>query len=182
MDIESSLDGVKLCLTTTEFLVSTRESIIEKFEDISQKFCYAIPRIIMIDEEPENLVTHEDSLLDRKNFGYDSSQFGPRLMGLHPYRYIHNHINGMYLPGRHFLSIPVNSECFRIFLYKYSPWSREFINRKLQIKTKISEHDKSVGNGIQHQMSLEDMENEMKCVLPICKKYDYKSLLKGNKK
>lgn len=180
MDMESSLDGVKLCLTTTEFLVSTRQSIIKKFEDTSQKFCYAIPRIIMIDEEPENFVAHDESLLDRKNFGYDSSQLGSRLLGLHPYRYIHNHINGMYHPGRHSLSIPVNLQCFRIFLYKYSPWSREFINRKLQIKTKIPEHDKRMGYGIQHQMSVEDMENEMKSVLPICKKYDYKSLLKGN--
>ena len=175
MDVESSLDGIKVCLNTTEFLISNREMIIKKFENSQEKSCYAIPRIIMVDDCPTNKVNKGDCLLTTKNFGYDNSGHFAY------YRYIHNYENGNYFTGRHQTNMLVIGEDFCIFLYKYSPWQKEFIKRKLQIKDKIPDSDKRIGHGAHHLFTLEQMENEMKSHIPYCKHYDYLKIMSNLK-
>lgn len=179
MDVESSLNGIKVCLNTTEFLISNREMIIKKFENSQEKSCYAIPRITMVDDCPTNKVNKGDCLLTAKNFGVDTKNI--HLYGNFPYRYIHNYENGNYLPGRHHTNMPVIGEDFCIFLYKYSPWQKEFIKRKLQIKDKMPDSDKRSGAGGQHLFTLEQMENEIKSVIPYCKHYDYLEIMSNLK-
>ena len=173
MELESSLNGIKICLNVTEFLISDRSSIIKKFKDRQVNLCYSIPRIAMIDNNPEIDVEYGDSLPRQKNFGLDlrESALGGTDWGTPPYRYIHNYETGEYTCGRHSTRLNVIGENFLIYLYKYSPWQKKFIERKLQIKNKISESDRLVGAGFQHFYSEEKMIEEMKFFLPYCKKY-----------
>jgi hypothetical protein len=175
MDVESSLDGIKVCLNATEFLLAKKEKILEKFKNPHEQSCYAIPRISMVDENPSIKVCGGDCLLSVKNYGFEVKKVS--LYGNLPYRYIHNYVNGNYHLGRHGTNLSVVDENFCIFQYKYSPWQQEFIKRKLQIKDKMSDSDKKTGAGGQHLFTLEQMESEMKSGIPFCKHYNYLEIM-----
>jgi len=157
MDYESEIDGIKVCLNTTEFLIANTASILEQMQD---KACLQIKRICMIDVEPETVVDKKERLVDKKTSGFCLEN--ARLPNLPPYRYIHKHKNGKYDSGRHSILHYVDAVLKEpIFLYgKYSPWTQQTIDRRLAIKNKIPEHNVRCGMGIQHMASLSDIIEE----------------------
>jgi hypothetical protein len=150
MDIESTIDGFKLCLNTTEFFVP-KEDLNILFNDQLPDTAYRITRATMIDDDETNIVLPEESLVEKKNFGLIEDKW-------YVYRYSHNNTTGSYDLGRHHSYLPnIKNIDSLIYHYQFSPWTPEFIARKLQIKNNISDSDKEVGRGSQHFWTYEYM-------------------------
>lgn len=157
MDLEESSEGIKICLNTTEFLMSDRKSLLDQMS--GENKCLAVRRICMVDEEPECDVSYDEDLTQRKDVGVDLLTH--TLPTAPPWRFIHNHNNGCYGLGRHNTSHPINGTLKEpIFFYKYSPWNERMISRKTSIKGKIPESDAKRGFGRQHMMSADQMNSE----------------------
>ena len=162
MDYESEIDGIKVCLNTTEFLIANTASILEQMQD---KTCLQIKRICMIDVEPEIVVDKKEKLVDKKTSGFclENARARFNLFSLPmPYRYIHKHKNGAYSFGRHSTLHSTDAVLKEpILLYgKYSPWTHQTIDRRLVIKNKIPEHNIRQGLGTHHLASLSDIIEE----------------------
>ena len=118
MDAEEEYDGYKVTLTTTEFLVGD-------LPDLPQdKTAYAIPIIRIVDNEVNNKPVYDKSLVKQKNFGFIDNSSRKR--------YLHNYPNGLYRPGRDKTELPTIKSSMKIFKYVFSPWTDEFIKRRLQ--------------------------------------------------
>jgi len=157
MSIENKVNGYKICLNVTEFMVKNPNSDDRNLKDYLSKdlSCYPILRANIVDEDPSILVTYDDDLIEMKNYGI------PGDIGLHPpHRFLHNHTNGNYQIGRHFTNHAVTQHeiPFMIYWYGYAPWNENLIKRKSQIKDRIPESDKQSGKGYQHLWDLSTME------------------------
>lgn len=153
MDIEKSIEGYKIVLNTTEFLVPIdKNSLLSNSLEESES-CYSIPTAIIVDHDPNDSVSYEDNLIEKKNFGLFDFSFRQN-------RFIHNHSNGNYVLGRHFTNLPVsnNQIPFLIFWYGYAPWTEETIQRKLQIGNMVPDSDIKLGRGFQHRFTRNKME------------------------
>lgn len=58
--------------------------------------------------------------------------------------------------GRHFWGDPCND--FLVLNYGFSPWTTNLINRKLAIQDSIPQSDKDCGNGIQHIVNTQQLQ------------------------
>lgn len=156
MDIENSIEGYKICLNTTEFLVGEDIKSQLKNEGLN---CYSINRITVVDNNPEDKISHEDNLLERKNFVNLKSPFTDSSV-----RYIHNHPSGKYHTGRHGNSLDSSTTLSSVWVlwYGFSPWTEKTIKRKLQIRERIPEGDKNCGKGWHHFIEVEELENYRK--------------------
>lgn len=148
MEIERTITGFKTVLNTTEFLVNTHQ--LQQILSNNNQSCYQLPRIIMVDDKPDEVPDPNESLLVQKRTA------GGRFAS----RFIHNYPDGQYHPGRHTTNLPVNSELTDtpVLWYGYAPYTEEFIQRKLQIANKIPDSDKSAQLGFQHLWTREQME------------------------
>jgi hypothetical protein len=162
MDIESTIDGFKLCLNVTEFLVP-KEDINILFDNQLHNIVYRIRRAAMIDNDETNIPLPEESLVEKKNFGCVSNSFEELAqisdgLSLANFRFAHNYTSGEYTLGRHSCCLPniVDIDSL-IYYYQFAPWTTEFIARKLQIKQNIPESDKAAGRGLHHFLTYEDM-------------------------
>jgi len=159
MKLENEIPGYKICLNTTEMLVKNKYTDEDKkLEDYLSRdqSCYPIIRANIVDENPLIEVTHEDDLIEIKNYGVLGS------VGLHPpHRYLHNHPNGQYGVGRHYVSLPLSYSDipYTIYWYGFAPWNEKLISRKTQIKDKIPAQNKLSGMGYQHFWDNTEMEN-----------------------
>ena len=100
MEIEREVSGWKMVLNTTEFLCCNNvEEFFSSLHTLGQNM-YAIRMIVMIDKHDYNY----------SKLRYSIPLVEQRYHGLFPYkpeigcawRFIHNHLDGAYLPGRHF--------------------------------------------------------------------------------
>lgn len=169
MSIENRVGGYKICLNVTEFMVKNPNSDERKLNDYlsDNPTCYPILRANIVDEDPSILVTHDDDLIEVKNYGILGD------IGLHPpHRFLHNHTNGNYQIGRHYTNLPVTQQeiPFMVYWYGYAPWNENLIKRKSQIKDRIPESNKAAGMGHQHLWDLSTMESFRNRMLPHAKK------------
>jgi hypothetical protein len=150
MDIEKEINGYKMTLNVTEFLIASKP-----FERNDANKCFRIESYIVIPNstysEPENeiqFIQHIDKLAYQSERGYRS---------------FHSYPHGNYTLGRH-ASRHAVEEIPSLFIVwcGFYPWNEKTIKRKLQIKDNIPEEDKRVGNGYQHLWGLERMEQEIK--------------------
>jgi hypothetical protein len=142
MDYESKIQGYKMALNTTEFLVGNHNDL--------NKETYVIPCIVMVDppSENSNAPNYDCSLICQKYFGMSHQDSRFRRC-----RALHNHsIN--YTVGRHFDS--PNTEDLAVLWYGWSPYTPDMLKRKLQIKNRMPVHHN--GFGIQHTMGIEEMQ------------------------
>ena len=157
MDIENTIQGFKMSLNTTEFLFTNKpiKELLKEYEE--QKICFAINSSTPYDNKynyPTNINNLIQTLLDpevryRKNDR-------PGCLG---YRFLHNYSNGLYSTGRHSTQhSPTILEELQIIWLGYFPWNEHLTKRKLQIKDKMTQHDKNTGRGVQHLYSLEQMQ------------------------
>ena len=155
MDIENGIPGYKIALNITEFLINKSDKSIDEILDHSSPNCYRVLRANIADDNPEEEVTYDDVLVEKKNFGIVGD------IGLHTaYRYIHNFSNGKYCIGRHIVELPINqSELpFIIFWYGFAPWNEHLIKRKTQIKSRMTKSNIAMGMGHQHLWDVQQME------------------------
>lgn len=147
---ESTIDGWRICLNTTEFLIGDFSTLlVDPYP--SQKL---IRSCLMV--EKEELLYNQNpikNLLKERINGLTPEHCNLRLRSLHNFSLD-------YPIGRHFVS---KNSCndFIILKYMYSPWNQEIIKRKLQIKHKIPQSDVDRKLGFQHMMTLEQMNQEI---------------------
>lgn len=151
MEYEQNIEGYKICLNTTEFLI---DKGIKNEIDYESKNCYPIRRATMVDINPEENATYDKPLVDQKNDGFLGEN------GINgEYRYVHNYENGNYDLGRHDTFLNKKEELKSLILwYGFSPWTLETKKRKFQIKYKIPKKDALTGAGWQHFLAEENLE------------------------
>jgi UDP-glucose 4-epimerase len=149
MDIENTIDGIKIILNTTEFLFCEK-SVKDLFIDNNEKIAYNIKVTC-----PFSLCTYNinnsyelfNNLLNN-DVVYDYYRGS---------RFIHTYENGRYGAGRHNLininSIPTNKA--HIIWLGFYPLNDKLLKRKLQIQQNIPQSDKDRGAGFQHLWSKE---------------------------
>ena len=147
MEIEKTIEGIKMVLNTTEFLVC-ETSVCDLFSNTTP-VAYTITSITpysFINHNIHHLHDLYDGLLSNHVvYHFDRGD-----------RKIHNYDHGDYTIGRHgskHPSTPIN-KAHLIWLGFY-PMGLELLTRKLQIQQNIPQSDKNVGNGKQHLYSKE---------------------------
>ena len=149
MSIEEKISGYKIALNVTEFLMASTS-----FERIDDNKCFRIESYIIIPGthiEPKDeieFISQIDKLAYQTERGY---------------RTIHSYPNGKYALGRH-SSFHTTEEIASLFIVwcGFYPWNEYTIKRKLQIKDKIPDSDKTAGFGHQHLLDKYQMEQEIK--------------------
>jgi hypothetical protein len=142
MDIENTIEGIKIVLNTTEFLFCE--------DPIKDLFINSSPQSYLINAvTPYSLNTYNVnncyelfSNLLNNDVVYHNNR---------GYRQIHNYPNGRYHIGRHGTnnsSIPTNKA--HIVWFGFYPMNDHLMKRKLQIKQNIPERDKVLGFGFHH--------------------------------
>lgn len=189
--IEEKIDGWKIVLNTTEFIVGPVRAVIEENEKIGIKAIVPSAKI-MVDAEPNCIPTNSKSLLEQKpfhvsdNYLYDLLFRGRTIKKLIKSilkfdwnhigrsRLLHEHKIGGYTVGRHqwHHSQVRNTADLHICWYGFSPWNEDFIARKLGISSRLPKMELKLG--IHHKLSKTQNNN-------IYKKHYYYYKIFGNK-
>ncbi len=169
MTYEKETTGWKIALNVTEFLVSSHPLtyIQNSLMSIGKKGV-ACSGYIMVDENRNTIPSDSAFLVEQKSTGIDENFFNKRwkrrLFNLQEptrNRFFHMLPTGIYSPGRHTSHHPdwgFRSPNLLILHYAYSPWCTEFIERKLQIKSKIPVSDTMYSWGMQHLRNANELE------------------------
>jgi len=155
MEIEKSIEGIKMHLNTTEFLF-----LDENFPKLS------------------NLFNHEPISYGVRAYGaYPINEAYPTTMQeivkgvlqddvrfIFEYyrgrRQIHTYPTGRYKLGRHDTHNPCHETTNLAILWLgYYPWNQKLIDRRLQIKTHIPESDRKKGYSYNHFYDLDKIES-----------------------
>ena len=146
MDIESELDGYKMVLNTTEFLI-TREDIRSLVLDDVNK-AYAIQCLVACSKKED---IYPETLPELFG-GIERVQTENRGM-----RLLHSFPHGHYSVGRHIVTLPLTAFIpAYISWFGFYPWNNRLLARKLQIKNNIPECDRRNGAGFQHFWETEE--------------------------
>lgn len=156
-DIESSIDGWKICLNVTEHLVG------DYSEMNNERRQLLVPGIFFVDCDRERAVTHDLPLYEQKTDGFifsDSPQnfYERRSRSLHniPVKYPAESTQLCMSPGRHWNQY--NTTKLAIFYYGWCPFDEGQIKRKLQIQTQIPLIDRQLNRGFHHITNKETLE------------------------
>lgn len=164
MKYEEGLEGFKIALTTTEFLIATTPlTELEQAMRDDGRAAVKLRAAIMVDTAPDETPAPEVSLVQQKHHGYweaDHPGLGPP--GTTNYaRIYHRGQIGQYHPGRHgsylFGADTIAADHF-VFKYTYSPWTAPMQLRKFQISAKVSAADRQRGWGWQHHLEVNQLE------------------------
>ena len=143
MDIENSIEGIKIVLNTTEFVVC-ETSLIDIFTDNTTPISYAINCVSPYSINSYNINNNDE--LFKNLLNYDVVYHYDRYT-----RQMHNFDNGRYTLGRHGTYnnfIPTNKA--HIIWLGYFPINDNLLKRKLQIQQNIPQSDKDAQIGFQH--------------------------------
>ena len=160
---ENSVEGFKLTLTTTEFLLTPKPlSELNKFLLYRNVDYVKLWGVCMVDVDPYNLPTHAAPLFVQKCHGMISGYAIPNSpWGMDPYnvmygRYYHNQPFGKYGTGRHRILEGTECGASNVFTlkYKYSPWNETTIKRVQQFGSKLPNDISSLHKKpeLQHQI------------------------------
>ncbi len=176
MKHEATVDGWKMALNVTEFLVCKPNSLNLSLKSLKTevKSCIQTRGVVIVDDKPEQIASTQNSLVQQKCHGYIEDEhpyygnfFSSLRTAYYHYginsgkrnsrkgfrnRIIHSHATGNYRPGRHKTehNIDVNSEPLYTFWYGFSPWDQEMMSRKQQFKDRIPKADFEKGHGCHH--------------------------------
>jgi hypothetical protein len=150
MDIENTIEGIKIVLNTTEFFICEK-SIKELFIHNTTPVSYAVTAV-----SPYSLNSYNIN----NNYELFTNLFNDDVVyhldrGV---RQIHNFLNGNYIPGRHITknnSVPTSNA--HIIWMGYYPMNDNLLNRKLQIKQNIPQKDIDRRWSLQHLFTKEKM-------------------------
>lgn len=143
--IESVIDGWRVCLNTTEFLIGDYGYL----NTFSEPCALHVPCYYFVDNlfpiRNEETLSYHVPLWDSIKTGLDISDTKVS----RGYRSIHNHAITYEDEGRHF-SGTNSTDKFVIFNYGFAPMTEKFIDRKLQIQYKMTLQEKIRNSGFQH--------------------------------
>lgn len=157
-NIESRIDGYKICLNTTEFMFLTKpKEEIMNILTTNLYYCLGIHSVMNKTQNffPKNAV---DFLKGIELIGLANSERGHRI--LHSDKRIH------YTTGRHnhYTNNPRNNiynhELFFVLWTKFYPCNNNMFKRKLQIQQNIPMSDKNARLGYQHVTNLQKLYDE----------------------
>jgi UDP-glucose 4-epimerase len=143
MDIENGIEGIKMVLNTTEFLICEKP-IKELFIDNENPVSYSITATSPYSTNIYNINNHYELFSNLLND--DVIYHQDRLT-----RQLHNYPNGKYTVGRHSthnMTIPNNNA--HIVWFGFYPMNDNLLKRKLQIQQNIPQRDKDRGFGFHH--------------------------------
>jgi hypothetical protein len=152
MIVESQVEGIKMVLNVTEFVIF-QTPLKELFKDhLTQPMALSVminTPYSLSHYEPEN---HEECFKQLLN--QDITFHQDRLT-----RYVHNFTHGSYKwAGRHYINHPSTlTNQVHLLWFGFYPLNEHLLNRKLQIKQNIPEYDKARGAGYQHLWDKEKM-------------------------
>lgn len=143
MDIENTIEGIKIVLNTTEFLF-IEKPIKEYFKNITGPVSHAVNAISPYSANnyyPKTQYEFVDNLLNNDVvYHYERG-----------YRQIHTYPNGNYGVGRHNTNNPTTTiNNMYIVWFGYFPFNDDLIARKLQIQNMVPASDISKGFGYHH--------------------------------
>lgn len=146
MAAEEEFSGYKIVLTTTEFLVG-------KLPDLSKDLtCYAIPFFRLVDKDPDDKPTYDKPLIEQKKDGFIDKSIMRR--------FLHNYPDGQYSVGRDKSKLKSKDIEMQIYKYVYSPWTEEFIQRKLSMRSYVNPKNIEKGWGVHHTWNLDRLNKE----------------------
>ena len=149
MDLEKNIDGYKIVLNTTEFLMcpSNLKDLLPKSSNRYIRIQCLVPFSSNDNFYPLNLT----ELLCNIDRAEPNKRF---------HRFLHSYDNGHYSIGRHYATLPITDEISAYILwFGFYPWNPDIIERKLQIKNNIPDSDKRRGFGAQHLWSVKEMNS-----------------------
>jgi hypothetical protein len=160
MDIESSLQGWKIALNTTEFLVFPQMHVVLQKLTAMSKSAVRISGYVMVD--PQELrdvqLASDEPLWNKFHIGVPENElsftYPPNEVSRPVGRLFHSKVNGGYLPGRHSWldddgELPRSTAS--ILWYGFSPWTPSLVARKAQIRSRIPPSDLMAGRGTHHE-------------------------------
>jgi|688.fasta_scaffold118617_6 hypothetical protein len=150
-DYEQNIEGWRVCLNTTEFLIGEYESL--NHYDSKSQILAQVYAMVDSKEIPFNSEIMNDLILER-TWGFANDNKG----GCNYCRSLHN-FPIKYPIGRHFRHVSGN-EKFAILKYMFSPWNENMIKRKLQIQHRIPQSDRDKGFGHQHIRDRDSIQND----------------------
>jgi hypothetical protein len=156
MDIERSIDGFKMILNVTEFLITYGRPL----HDILKAYENQKVAIKLQVYSPHTLNKHEP----KNNYDFFKNILEDfRFSTFRNNRFLHNHETGCYGYGRHntsHYSISTNDLC--VLWAGFYPMNDNLMKRKLQIKQHIPECNRIAGLGFHHLKDKEGMIQENK--------------------
>jgi hypothetical protein len=149
MVAEMNIEGYKIVLNTTEFLMTPGPIRNYLSEDLGSY--YPLRSLIALSSKESQYPTTLREFFD----GVESLEMNSR-----KHRMIHSWDHGHYSLGRHEITLPVTGwiEPFILWCGCY-PWNSQLIQRGLQIKDKIPDSDYEKGISYHHRFSLEERES-----------------------
>lgn len=158
----------KIALNTTEFLVAPRLGEMERLLIENDFTGVRIPGAIMVDDDPRTAPAPDCDLVVSKSCGIWECDFdfkAVRIPGLTfptRNRLYHRFDIGAYEPGRHASHLPGQINGSRdfaaIYWYGFSPWTRAFKKRKLDIDARRAAFDRKHRMGVQHEAREADLD------------------------
>jgi len=148
MDIENTIEGIKIVLNTTEFLFC-ENSIKDLFVYNTEPVSYAITAVSPYSKYLYNI---------NNNYELFNNLFNDNIVYHHDRgtRQIHNFLNGNYTIGRHSTNnMSFSTSNAHIVWMGYYPMNDNLMKRKLQIQQNIPQRDRERGFGYHHLFSID---------------------------
>lgn len=171
MSIENKVEGWKIALNITEFLIPSipLNSIKNLLIKEGLNGCTATGFIIC-DENLDFQPSYNYPLPLQKHYGINDNLItDPAVrakLKIGPFpernRFFHKNSIGAYHPGRHKSFLPEaahRTPLLTIFHYAYAPWNQSFLKRKMAIGSRVSSEDIKRGWGAQHLRDLANLES-----------------------
>lgn len=138
-DIERDIQGWRVCLNTTEFLLGNYHQL-EQIKEPSQKF---LANMVFVDVTGDDIQT-EHSLVEQRCYGYiETTSCCDKLnRGARPRRSIHNYPI-VYPSGRHYNDRQSFNDLY-IAYHGYSVLTEQGLARKFQIRDKMSDYERGL--------------------------------------
>jgi UDP-glucose 4-epimerase len=143
MDIENNIEGVKIVLNTTEFLIcntSIKDIFIENTNSVSYSINAVSPYSLNTYNINNNYELFKNLLNNDVVYHTDRGS-----------RQLHSFPNGNYTIGRHSTNnISITTDKAHIVWFGFYPMNEKLLKRKLQIQQNIPQSDKEKGFGYHH--------------------------------
>ena len=160
---ENTVEGFKMALTTTEFLLvpNSLDHLANFMTSKSINYVGTVG-VCMVDTSPDDMPTYDRSLIEQKHNGMIKGYHNPDIKNClqmapnsyDPYyiiygRYFHNKPFGNYLDGRHYLNNVGDDKIFLcpeiyILKYKFAPWNEFNIRRLYAYVDKLKENNNNI--------------------------------------
>lgn len=156
-EIESGIDGFKVCLNITEFLIGKYDTL----NCITNPTQYIIPQYLMVDMPDTEFGEIKENLIKERYWGQSPFKNGFYRLGRSMHNFNLDYIQYLDGAGRHFntpyrphLFKPYTTE-FAILYYGYCPLNETTLKRKLSIKNKLNPNDSNTN--LDHKRSREEL-------------------------